>query len=330
MDNFALNEFTKIQNSSSVLFTPGPAPLLPGNIENLGPCFGRGDFNYDLLEDSVLSRLSALSNHAEVIRMQGSATFALDVIAQNFLYGRVVVVVSGFYGNRLRLLVESAMALGNITDCQIISHEDLKSYSQKCDWIFSCFTETSSGLKISASLLHKAAIRCGAQLALDATASIGLESQHDVADVIAYSSCKGLFGLTGASFVAFNKKPESRASSFYLSFDTHYFKKVTGPYHQIQSLYAVLDNHSSYVDLVRAAKDKFCSKFADFIIHPSSDQPLLCTTLSVQLFSKDRTAILYEPRELVSPIRSITCHFSELHLDISLNGTNIDNLEVLR
>ena len=34
---------------------------------------------------------------------------------------------------------------------------------------------------------------------LDATASIGLESGHEQAEILAYSSCKGLFGLTGAA-----------------------------------------------------------------------------------------------------------------------------------
>ena len=33
---------------------------------------------------------------------------------------------------------------------------------------------------------------------LDATGSIGLERYHELADVISFSSCKGLFGLTGA------------------------------------------------------------------------------------------------------------------------------------
>ena len=35
-----------------------------------------------------------------------------------------------------------------------------------------------------------------AQNYFDATASIGLEENHDLADLLAFSSCKGLFGLT--------------------------------------------------------------------------------------------------------------------------------------
>mgnify|MGYP001435790936 CR=1 FL=1 len=35
-----------------------------------------------------------------------------------------------------------------------------------------------------------------------------LEENHYFADILSYSSCKGLFGLTGGAFVAFNKMPE--------------------------------------------------------------------------------------------------------------------------
>ena len=55
---------------------------------------------------------------------------------------------------------------------------------------------------------HKKELKEGrklkAKLLLDATGSIGLEPDHNLADTIAFSSCKGLFGLTGASFICFN------------------------------------------------------------------------------------------------------------------------------
>ena len=75
---------------------------------------------------------------------------------------------------------------------------------------------------------------------LDATASIGLEPNHDLADVIGYSSCKGLFGLTGASFVSYKSKPKNKVKSFYMDINTHINKKITGPYLSIGSLYYVM------------------------------------------------------------------------------------------
>ena len=63
--------------------------------------------------------------------------------------------------------------------------------------------------------------RCKSKLALDASASMGLEEGHDNADVIAYSSCKGLFGLTGASFLAYNSDPSNIVDSFYLNLNNN-------------------------------------------------------------------------------------------------------------
>ena len=48
--------------------------------------------------------------------------------------------------------------------------------------------ETSVGLKTPIVKLQKLKKRCKAKLALDATASIGLELDHGYADVLAYSS----------------------------------------------------------------------------------------------------------------------------------------------
>ena len=53
---------------------------------------------------------------------------------------------------------------------------------------FSCYTETSCGLKFPIKLLQETSEKLSAKLMLDATASIGLEENHKIADVIAYSS----------------------------------------------------------------------------------------------------------------------------------------------
>ena len=81
---------------------------------------------------------------------------------------------------------------------------------------------------------------------LDATGSIGLEKDHKLADVISFSSCKGLFGLTGASFIAFKDKPTNNVHSFYLDINTHLNKGVTGPYHTLLSIYRVLEQYSKF------------------------------------------------------------------------------------
>ena len=99
--------------------------------------------------------------------------------------------------------------------------------------------ETSRGLKLPLKRI-KRAVELNSKIMLDATASIGLETDHDLADVIGYSSCKGLFGLTGAAFIAYNSPPDVEVDSFYLNLETHLNKGMTGPYHSICSLFNVL------------------------------------------------------------------------------------------
>ena len=61
---------------------------------------------------------------------------------------------------------------------------------KKYDWIFACSTETSCGLKIPIRSLSRLAKKCKSKLMLDATGSIGLENEHELADVISFSSAK--------------------------------------------------------------------------------------------------------------------------------------------
>ena len=56
------------------------------------------------------------------------------------------------------------------------------------------------GIKQSMLDLKKLSKKTKSKLAVDATASFGLEEHHELADVVSFSSCKGLFGLTGAGF----------------------------------------------------------------------------------------------------------------------------------
>ena len=49
LTNFVLN-----QNKIKSLLTPGPASLLPENIQKIRPCFGRGDTDYFKIERKFL------------------------------------------------------------------------------------------------------------------------------------------------------------------------------------------------------------------------------------------------------------------------------------
>jgi 2-aminoethylphosphonate-pyruvate transaminase len=317
------------RNQAKLLFTAGPASLLPENLTGLRPCFGRGDEDYARVELQVLDSLKAMTGHRQIARMQGSASLALEIAALNFLYGRVLVVSTGYYSDRLKWLAESAQRrTGEISFVAALDWSEMESVSGQFDWIVACYTETSCALKLPIESLLTLRNRLGARLMLDATASIGLESGHEIADVIAYSSCKGLFGLTGAAFIAFNEKPTAEPDSLYLNLETHLEKRVTGPYHAIASLLDVLPRHGDFKAAVIENTRIFMGKMASRLSIPGSHQPALCTRVDGEIVSADPRAVLYKPRG--NQGGSVVCHLGEAHLERQARGEILDVLQLVQ
>jgi 2-aminoethylphosphonate-pyruvate transaminase len=315
------------RNDAKLLFTAGPASLVPENLTGLRPCFGRGDNDYAGVEEQVLAALKSMTGHARIARMQGSASLALEIVALNFLCGRVLVVATGYYSDRLKWLAESALRRGkSVKEVTTVGWTELESVGGHYDWLLACSTETSRGLMLPIQFLSSVAKRVGARLAIDATASIGLESGHELADVVAYSSCKGLFGLTGASFIAFDEDPGNEVDSFYLSLATHLEKRMTGPYHAIASLVDVLPRHDDFKAAVRANKAAFVQKMNSWLTVAAANQPLLCTHVSCEINSRDPRSVLYKPRN--NPGGSVVCHLGEIHLERKAEGRILTALEV--
>jgi aspartate aminotransferase-like enzyme len=319
--------FVSQRNAEKALFTAGPAALLPENLTGLRPCFGRGDTDYDALEEDVLKRLGALSGHANVARFQGSASLALEIATLNFLCGRVLVVDTGYYAQRLYQLVTSAARReSRIRQVDSVQWDRLIDVDGAYDWVIACVTETSAGILLPVAQLAGLAKQVNARLMLDATGSIGLEPGHEAADVIAYSSCKGLFGLTGAAFIAFNEKPKFTVDSFYLDLDRHLAKGVTGPYHAIASLYEVLPRHTEFVFAVQENKRRFVEQMAAYLSQPPEHQPQLCTHVVCRLTSNEPKAILYTPRTNLGG--AVVCHLGEVHLGWAAKGELLNLLEI--
>lgn len=324
----SIAEFVSQRNDQKALFTAGPAALLSQNLTGLRPCFGRGDSDYEAVEEDVLKRLCMLSGHASIARLQGSASLALEIAALNFLTGRVLVVDTGYYGQRLyQLACIAARREGRINQIDSIDWKELDAVKGNYDWVFSCVTETSSGILLPVAQLADLSQRVNARLMLDATASIGLELGHEAADVIAYSSCKGLFGLTGAAFIAFNERPECKVDSFYLDLERHLTKGVTGPYHAIASLHEVLPRHADFAFAVQENKRRFVARMADHLTQSLEHQPQLCTHVTCRITSHDSRAILYTPRNDLGG--AVVCHLGEVHLGRSAKGELLNLLEVV-
>ena len=108
-----ISEFIKYRNDQKYLYTPGPASLVEENLLGLRPCFGRGDLDYSEIENFVLSNLKELSGHQKIVRLQGSASLALEIMALNFLYGNVLIISTGFYSDRLIQLTNNAKLISN-------------------------------------------------------------------------------------------------------------------------------------------------------------------------------------------------------------------------
>jgi cytidyltransferase-like protein len=293
-------------NNQKLMLTPGPAVVLHENIKYLKPIFGRGDNEFTKMSETVIEWIKELSGQDEVVMAQGSATFALELAAHSFVSGRVLLVSTGYYSDRLEKLLPKGC---NLTICK---YEDLDSLDDQYDWILCAYTETSIAFKIDLESVRNKANECGAKLYVDATGSIGLESKHELADVAAFSSCKGLFGLTGACFVSYKSslKPIS-TDNFYFNLETQKNKMTTGPYHAIASLYGVIPSHHSLRQRVIKSKNHILNHF-DSIVR-DSNQPLLCTYLEGKVIANDNNIVLYSPRSELSG--SVICHFGEIHYD---------------
>lgn len=321
-----IDEFVSHANLQKRLFTPGPASLIVENIMGLKPCFGRGDIDFETIENKVLHQIKKMAGQEKIVRMQGSATLALEIAILNFLYGKVLLVSTGFYSSRLHeLLTVAKDEIKSITHIDVLPYNQIRtSTTLNYDWVVACSTETSCGLRLPIPLLGSLAKNANAKLFLDATASIGLENNHEVADITCFSSCKGLFGLTGAGFIAYNGDEVNEVKSFNLRLNTHVEKKVTGPLHSICSLSEVLPNHDDFRSSVIMNKEYFLKKFKEDLFYSEENQPLLCTRVNRKLTSLNPNVILYSPRVEISG--SVVCHLGEVHLGRNSTGSIIEEL----
>ncbi len=295
------------KNNRKLMLTPGPAVVLYENLQYLKPLFGRGDDEYTSMSESVTNWIKRLSGQDEVVSMQGSATLALELAAHSFVSGKILLVSTGYYSDRLEKL------LPNGCELIICKYEELDSIKGNFDWVLCAYTETSVAFKVDLESVKNKANECKAKLYVDATGSIGLEDNHQLADVMAFSSCKGLFGLTGASFVTFKSDLNPKdLDTFYFNLNTQKNKMTTGPYHAIASLYGVIKKHNIFKQRVVNSKNTILEKYQDIV--RESNQPLLCTYLEGEVVPNDDSIVLYSPRSELSG--SVICHFGEIHSNI--------------
>jgi len=305
-------------NNQKLMLTPGPAGVLHENLQYLRPLFGRGDDEYTKISEAVIDWIKKLSGQDELVMMQGSATLALELAAHNFVSGNVLLISTGFYSDRLEKLLPKECTV------KVCKYENINTIKESFDWVLCAYTETSVAFKVDLQHIKKKADECGSKLFVDATGSIGLEKNHQLADVMAFSSCKGLFGLTGAGFIAYKSNLVPKIlNTFYFNINTQKNKLVTGPYHAVASLYGVMEKHSIFLQRAIKSKNIILEKYQDIV--RESNQPVLCTYLEGDILPTDSNVVLYSPRSNLSG--SVICHLGEVFHD----HVNIDNrIKVIR
>lgn len=314
----AIKAFVNSRNEEKFMFTPGTTQLSPSNLSDLYPVFGRSDDHYNEMEKSVLEKTLALTGHDEIVRLQGSATTAIDVATTNFCRGKVLIINAGYYSERISLIYAKKAALLPETTVKMIRYEEIEQElqsSETYDWILTAYTETAQALLCDIRLLRKLADEKKAKLFLDATGSVNLEDRHELSDVCAFSSCKGLGGLAGAGFITWKAGVENHPQEkpFSLDLETYRQKKTTGPYHAICSLLTISEDYNAFRRKVEAGKKFFSEKFADRLLRKEEEQPRLCSLFKGQIHYP-RPHVPYVPRTS-APGTGVICHLGTGYFD---------------
>ncbi len=309
-------------------FCPGPGGITEYNILGQKNSFGRNDSEYKKIENFVTGKLKKISGKKNLVTFQGSGTLAIELMMLNFLKGNVIIISTGYYSERIYSILKHFQMSHKI--CKSIKKIEWKEiynskFKSKCDWVIACPTETSKALLVPIKDLFDFSKKCSAKLMLDATGSIGLEKNHKLASVISFSSCKGIFGLTGAAFIGYDIKAlKNRKLSFYQDINTHLEKKVTGPYSTICSLYLIMKNFEKVKKSVIINKKKFMNMMKNSLIYKNRNQPNLCTYITKKI-KKNKKVILYLPRSKSSG--SVVSHLGEIHLADKSKGKILDKLK---
>lgn len=308
----AVSAIVEQRNSHRCLLTPGPTNLHPQSIFDLQPVFTRGDAQYDALEKNVLNRILPLAGQDSIVAMQGSATTAIEIATSNFLTGDVCVVLSGYYSSRMLKMLEVKKEMLGLSNLRFIDYEEVIKgglSGQKLDWVVAAYTETADAFLVDMKLLRQVSDTCKARLMIDATGSINLESNHDLADVCMFSSCKGLGGLAGAGFISYNRRDlerlNNRPKPFMLDLQTHLQKMTTAAVHALSSLNSISADFAALQERVQVSKQAFMDKFS---AHTKvGNQPLLCTKLRGVRLRFPEYVLTYQPRT-ASPDTQVICH----------------------
>ena len=209
-----------------------------------------------------------------------------------FLKRKILLINTGYYSERWINYLKKR----KIKNLNIIDYKDIDKVRGKFDWIVFVYVETATCTKFNIKKIYIIKKKLGSRLLLDATASIALERNHELADVLFFSSCKGLKVPTGLGFIAFDKKIKKyKSNDFWYDYSTHADSKYTLGYNCISALHAISKKHKDYKKKIIFANE-FLSKYAF-----QKSKPLIGCRLIHRLKNKNLSnTLFYQPRASVN------------------------------
>jgi len=280
------------KNSLRITFCPGPGALIPEWSEGQTEFFGRGDNYYNSIKKKTLNWIKKISQQNNVIPIAGSGSTAAILSFNTFLKGKVCIVKTGYYSDRWYEYLKKTKLVKKI---KYLTIQNLKKQKSKFDWIIFVYVETASCRKFDIKKVFEIKKKTKSKLMVDATGSIGLEKNHNLADVIFFSSCKGLFGPTGLGFVAYkNKIKKIKSKDFWYNYETHEKSKYTLGYNCLAALEKISVNHSKFKKKIMYAKNFM----QEYTLDPTS-----CPNIGISLKKKinkkkvSKNTLFYIPRK---------------------------------
>lgn len=275
-----------------ITFCPGPGAVLPECHSNQKEFFGRGDTEYRQLKHKTINWIKKISGQDEVIPVAGAGTTAAIVALNTFLSNKILVINTGYYAARwLNYLkkIKKFKKVKEISYEEFIKKKKLSGYK----WVLFVYVETAACKKFDLKLVKKICNKNKQRLMIDATASIGLESNHKLGDIIFFSSCKGLFGPTGLGFIAYKRKLKLMESpDFLLNYKTHQNSMYTLGYNCMAALYAISKVHSKLKKKIIFSKEYLRNNILNY-----KNSPLIGVGLKRRIKNKlKKNNIFYQPR----------------------------------
>ena len=275
---------------SKLTLCPGPGAVIPEWINSQKEYFGRGDNEYKKLKKETLRWLCKVSAKDNIVPVPGAATTAGYLSFVNFLENKILVINTGYYSLRWKNLAKELFPSKNLYFCE---YEDIESYKRKVDWIVFVYVETSECKNFDIKKVKKKKKKLGAKLLVDATASIGLEKNHNIADVMFFSSCKGLLGPTGLGFIGYNNKIKiNKPKNFYTDLNTHKNSMYTLGYNCMCALNQIAKKHGEYVKKIRFTRNLILKYSLN------KPNPIIGLDLNFKIKNKKKfkNVIFYQPR----------------------------------